>query len=333
MPFCRECGAEIDEAAGFCASCGKSQQAGDATTSAALVATSGVALAAAGPRPEDRSDVAGALITIFGGVLLVVSAFLPWMSAHLLIAPINRNAYQLGANGGFSADGLVLTLLGLVAILIGITRSQRATLPVYVGRSPIIVGIVGVIVPLARVGSIHDLVQQVNSNGSGLVSAAVGFGVWLAIFAGVITVIGGLALRSKTPAAIASRPSPAPSASRPSPSASVDSDEPALFDVVVTALGSDPDTIARIVGDYADVGREGVRVALRTLPVKVLHGVGFVAAENVRRDIAARQGNQVAVVPAGTEQPIEVETSAGGDDAAWASAADPLAQPLGPTES
>jgi len=323
MPFCRECGAAIDPAAKFCAGCGKPQQAGDATTSAASVATSGVAPAAASPLPEARSDIAGAVITIFGGVLLVLSAFLPWMSAHAVFASVNRNAYQLGDNMGFSADGLVLTLLGLVAVLIGITRSLRATLPPFVQRSPIIIGIVAVIVPLARVGSINDLVQQINSS-TDLASASVGFGLWLAVFAGVITVVGGLALRSKAPVSDASGVSPGPSGS---------TDEPVSLDVVITSLGSDPDTIARIVRDHTGASRESTLAALGTLPATVLQGVGFATAEGVRRDIAARQGNQVTVVPTVSEQPVEAEASGGSDDAVWASAADPLAQPPGPVQS
>jgi hypothetical protein len=161
-------------------------------------------------------NVGGGVITICGGLLAVLSAFLPWMSAHVLLATLDRNAFQLGANLGFSADGLVLVLLGLVAVLIGITRAVRASMPPFVQRSPIIVGIGLAVVPAARVGSISHLAQSVSANSS-LASASVGFGLWLAFFAAAITFIGGLVLRSKAPAgatvaavtATSSSPSPA----------------------------------------------------------------------------------------------------------------------------
>jgi len=339
MPFCHECGVPIDEAARFCATCGKPQQMVDATTPAASAATSGEAQALGSPQQSARSDVAGAAISILGGGLLLLSAFLPWMTARVAFASISRNAFQLGNQMGFSADGLVLTLLGLVAILIGITRSLRASLPVFIQRSPIIVGIAAVLVPLVRVGSINSLAQKVSSS-SGLASASVGFGVWLAIFAAVITVVGGLLLRSER---LATDASPTLSMGGASSSPSSRADEPVLFDVVITAMRSDSGTIARMVSDDTGLSRESVLAVLGTLPATVLHGVGFATAEGVRRDIAARGGNQVSVVPVATEQAPATDVldewlegtvaPGGGDDAAWASAADPLSHPPGPSEN
>ncbi len=148
---------------------------------------------------EARSDVAGAVITICGGLLAILSAFLPWIAVHAFVLTINRNAFQLGADMGFSADGLVLLLLGLVAVLIGITRAARASMPAFVQRSPIILGIALAILPANRVGSINDVAQRVSATSS-LASASIGFGLWLAFFAAAITLIGGLVLRSKATA-------------------------------------------------------------------------------------------------------------------------------------
>jgi uncharacterized paraquat-inducible protein A len=146
------------------------------------------------------SNLAGAVITMFAGALMILGAFLPWMSAQAAFFSINRNSFQLGNQSGFSPDGVFLLVLGIVTILIGVSRSMRTALPAYIQRSPIITGIGAVVVALARVGSINHLVQQVRT-ASSLASASIGFGLWLTIVAGVVAVVGGLALRSSAPAA------------------------------------------------------------------------------------------------------------------------------------
>lgn len=167
--------------------------------------------AAVGTSPS----VGGGAITICGGVLAVLSAFLPWMSVHVLLDTLDRNAFQLGgANLGFSADGLVLVLLGLVAVLIGITRAVRGSMPPFVQRSPIVVGIALAIVPAARVGSIHTLTHNLSASPF-LASASVGFGLWLAFLAAAITFVSGLTSRSKaaTGATVATATATSPAAS------------------------------------------------------------------------------------------------------------------------
>lgn len=338
MPFCSKCGAKLDEAARFCPACGEPQAAGGGVETATYLPTGETAQAPRGSLPTVRSDIAGAVITILGGGLLLLSAFLPWMSARVIFATLSRNAFQLGNQLGFSADGLVLVLLGLVALLIGITRSVRASLPAFIQRSPIIVGIAAGLVPLLRVGSINSLAHQVSAS-SGLASASVGFGLWLAIFAALITIVGGLVLRSQRLAPIAS---PAVSLAATSRSSSSRRDERQLFDVVVTALESDPGVIARIVTDHAGGSRESILALLVTLPATVLHGVGFASAEGVRREIAAKGANQVTVVPlasepahtgSGVKRPAATVMLAASDAAAWAQAADPSAHSSGPAES
>src|SRR2546422_2304697 len=147
---------------------------------------------------QANPGVPGGWITILGGALAVLSAFVPWFTAQAAFVSVNRNAFQLGSGQGFSADGVVLLILGIVTILIGLGRSMRVTLPAFIQRSPIVTGIAVAIVPLLRVGSINDLVQRVRG-ASSLASASIGFGVWIAIVAGVVSIVGGLVLRSATP--------------------------------------------------------------------------------------------------------------------------------------
>lgn len=197
MSYCRQCGKPIDQRARYCLACGAAQETLEQPTQPPPSSNQATtARAASAP----RSDLPGAIITIFGGVLLLASAFLPWSTATIGLAALNRNAYQLGAHLSFSAQGLVLTLLGLVAALIGITRCLRAGLPSFVQRSPIVVGIVALLLSLGEIGPINDLAHRVTATSS-LASASIGFGLWLAILAALITVVGGLVQRLQAKAA------------------------------------------------------------------------------------------------------------------------------------
>jgi hypothetical protein len=147
---------------------------------------------------QANPDTAGGWITILGGALAVLSALVPWFTAQAGFVSVSRNSFQLGNNQGFSADGVVLLILGIATILIGLGRSMRVALPSFIQRSPIVTGIAILIVPFLRVGSINDLVQRVHGI-SALASASIGFGVWIAIVAGLVSIVGGLVLRSGTP--------------------------------------------------------------------------------------------------------------------------------------
>ena len=148
------------------------------------------------PAQSWSTTEAGAWAAIAGGVLMAVSAFLPWVTAHALFVSIDRNAFQLGNQDGFSADGPVLLGLAVLTILVGITRLLGTSMPRYLQRSSIVTGIGAGVVVINRAPSIHDQTQHLNRLGDGLVSASIGYGLWVAAVAGVIAVVGGLILRS-----------------------------------------------------------------------------------------------------------------------------------------
>jgi hypothetical protein len=161
-----------------------------------------------------RADTApaGAWISLAAGVLMVVSAFLPWVTASGGFINISRNAMQLGDQQGFSVDGVVLIVLGLVTALIGVTRLTQAAVPSFIQRSPIITGAAAGFVALDRLPAINDLVQRVHS-ASALISASVGFGLWVAVVAGALAIIGGLVLRTSTGPSRSAQPATPTSAS------------------------------------------------------------------------------------------------------------------------
>jgi len=150
------------------------------------------------PNPPASSSTlqAGAWLSVMSGVLMAVSAFLPWFTASLLGVTLNRNAFQLGANDGFSADGVILVVFGVITVLIGITRLSRSSMPRFVQRSPIITGIVSAAVAGDRIPSVNSLIHNIQNSDSSIV-ASFGIGLYLAFVAGGVSIIGGLVLRSK----------------------------------------------------------------------------------------------------------------------------------------
>jgi hypothetical protein len=143
-------------------------------------------------------DKAGAFIALAGGALLAISGFLPWFTASVLDVSVSRNGMQLGSGGGFSVDGLVVLLLGLEVLLVGIGRLAGFSMPRYLQRSPIVAGAVAAIWTGLDIPGINNLVNQVRS-GSSVVTAAIGFGVFVAIVGGLISILGGAVLRNTRP--------------------------------------------------------------------------------------------------------------------------------------
>ncbi|MGH9107971.1 MAG: hypothetical protein ACRDY3_00645 [Acidimicrobiales bacterium] len=110
---------------------------------------------------------------------------------------ITRNAFQLGKDASFSADGLVLLLLGVVVALIGVVRLTSSSMPRWIQSSTIAPGIVAVLVCLNRLPALHSTAGKLNTSTAGIVAASTGFGVWVAIVGGALAIVAGLILRSK----------------------------------------------------------------------------------------------------------------------------------------
>jgi hypothetical protein len=139
---------------------------------------------------------AGAWLSIIGGGLAIVSSFLPWSSATMVLGGATRNAFQLGAGEGFSVDGVVLLGLGAIAIIIGIVRLTNSAMPRYLQRSPIVLGLVVAAVAVNRIPGINTYVHNIQSSCSGACTASMGFGVYATFVAAALMLVGGLVLHS-----------------------------------------------------------------------------------------------------------------------------------------
>jgi hypothetical protein len=143
---------------------------------------------------------AGAWLSILGGGLAVVASFLPWVTGtSALGVTVTRNAFQFGANYGFSVDGVVLVALGVIGAVIGIARLTKTAMPRYLQRSPIVLGLVVAAVAVNRIPSINDLVHSVNNACSGNCSATMAYGVYICFLGAAFMLIGGIVLRSRQP--------------------------------------------------------------------------------------------------------------------------------------
>jgi len=137
----------------------------------------------------------GAWFAIIAGVLLTISAFLPWLSASSSLASISRSGFQLGANDGFSADGVIALALGVVTVGIGIARLTNSRMPRWLTRSTIVTGIGAGLLFASDIGSVVAWERGINDAHPQLFTAQVGIGLILLAVAAGVAVVAGLVLR------------------------------------------------------------------------------------------------------------------------------------------
>jgi len=142
------------------------------------------------PKPPNTTP-AGGWLAITGGAMILIGTLLPWATVGL--GAVSRNGFQLGVNDAVTVDGPVLALLGIITIIIGITRLTGTVMPSWLQRSTIISGLVAGIDVALHWPGIHQYVVNVQDSG---VAAAIGYGYWLCALGAVVSVIAGFVLRA-----------------------------------------------------------------------------------------------------------------------------------------
>jgi hypothetical protein len=150
--------------------------------------------------PSDVADTtpAGAWLAIAGGAMIAIGSLLPWVQ----IGGFARNGFQLGANESVTIDGPICLILGIVTIVIGITRLTNSAMPRFIQRSTIVTGVVVGFVLAGDYSAIHHSVDQTNGSWD---IASIGYGYWVCGVGALVAVAGGIVLRSGQPGLSGSR--------------------------------------------------------------------------------------------------------------------------------
>lgn len=147
--------------------------------------------AAAVVRAPDSTVPAGGWLAIAGGLILAIGTLLPWVTLGL--GNLTRNGFQMGQNDSVSIDGPLLLTLGVVTVIIGITRLTGTAMPAWIARSTIWTGLIAGISLWADHSGLQDLV----SKAQGLqITAAIGYGYWICAVGAGIAVVAGFVLNS-----------------------------------------------------------------------------------------------------------------------------------------
>jgi hypothetical protein len=128
-------------------------------------------------------------LLVLGGALMVLGSFLPWDQASAFLIQISRNGMQLGANRGFSVDGLATLLFGIGAVGAGWARLSAGATPRIARWSPPWLGLAGIVI---SGWDLHEISNFNNTIKSTIVTASIGYGLWLVLVGSVAVLLGGL---------------------------------------------------------------------------------------------------------------------------------------------
>lgn len=144
---------------------------------------------------HERRQSTGASFTLFGGILMVGGALLPWVTIRIGASVVNRNAMQLGPNFTVTFVGPLLLVVGVLTALVGMARLASRSTPVLVNGSTIISGLIaGIFVALNYPIFPSNLSNLVRVTGG---SAGVAYGYWVCAAGCAFSVLGGILVGTK----------------------------------------------------------------------------------------------------------------------------------------
>jgi hypothetical protein len=139
-------------------------------------------------RPTTPQASRAGLLTLAGGVIVVISVFLPWFRVDSPVGSLTVSEFRGGAFG--------LLILGGFAIARGLSMARIGGMGFRLG-SPLIGGILMVVLLVIRWNDIQDAIEQTNAIAPAI-SASVGFGFWCAALgAGLVLAGGALSLQQR----------------------------------------------------------------------------------------------------------------------------------------
>jgi hypothetical protein len=140
------------------------------------------------PAPPSSQTSRAGLLTLAGGVIVVVSVFLPWFRVDSPVGSLTVSEFRGGAFG--------LLLLGGFAIARGLSMARIGGMGFRLG-SPLVGGIIMVVLLVIRWNDIQDAIEQTTAIAPGI-EASVGIGFWGAALGAALVLAGGvLSLQSR----------------------------------------------------------------------------------------------------------------------------------------
>jgi len=122
-----------------------------------------------------------------GGLLTALSGLLPWWSVTLVLS---AKRVTLATSGWESAAGKVVTVLGVLAIALVVSRLWQVTLPVALRQRPRTIAIVLGLETLLLAGlALLDGVRVLAPNG--VVTGGAGIGIYVALLGAAAMIAGG----------------------------------------------------------------------------------------------------------------------------------------------
>lgn len=174
MPFCRDCGSEMEESDQFCKSCGTPS---DPNTPTAVTPESSEQAAEAGGAPSGVW-IGGQMAILVGAVMMIIGPFMSWTTVvHVPFSGLDRTGNE----------ALILVGLGALAIILALTsfvvkRTVLALIPLLVGLAGLAVSIYYY---LAMRSDLEDLLP-------GLFGASLGAGIYICLAGSVLVLVGAL---------------------------------------------------------------------------------------------------------------------------------------------
>jgi hypothetical protein len=135
------------------------------------------------PAPPASQTSRAGLLTLAGGALVVISVFLPWFTVDVPGSTIYTvSEFRGGAFG--------LLILGGFAIVRGLSLARIGGMQFRMG-SPLIGGVIMVVLLVIRWNDIHDAIEQTKAL-SPTITASVGIGFWGAALGAALVLAGGV---------------------------------------------------------------------------------------------------------------------------------------------
>jgi hypothetical protein len=141
--------------------------------------------------------VPGAIMTGLGGLLIVFGSFLPWLTAT---APFVGTISVNGMQGG---DGVITLVLGVITILIGVTRLTATKMPARLWRSSIVTGVITGALAIYDYNQVQERITGAKTAAKATgdlpfdipVVANVGTGIWALFVGAALAILGGMLVR------------------------------------------------------------------------------------------------------------------------------------------